>query len=97
MIKLRAHSVGDCLVKWIENWLTKRKQRVVVEGEESSWKQVDSGVPQGSVLGPILFVIYINDLEDEIDSNTLKFADDTKVFRKVKNETRQVYSATGFR
>ena len=46
-----------------------------------------SGVPQGSVLGPILFLIYINDLEDDISSKVLKFADDTKVFRKVTNDT----------
>ena len=53
----------------------------------SNWKSVLSGVPQGSVLGPILFLIYINDLEDDISSKVLKFADDTKVFKKVTNDT----------
>ena len=52
-----------------------------------NWKSVLSGVPQASVLGPILFLLYINDLEDDISSKVLKFADDTKVFRKVTNVT----------
>ena len=64
-----------------------RKQRVIVDGEISNWKSVLNGVPQRSVLGPILFLIYINDLEDDISSKVLKFADDTKVFRKVTNDT----------
>ena len=60
---------------------------VIVDSEISNWKSVLSGVPQGSVLGPILFLIYINDLEDDISSKVLTFADDTKVFRKVTNDT----------
>ena len=68
---------------WIEKWLIGRRQRVVVDGEVSNWKPVLSGVPQGSVLGPILFLIYINDFDDDIISKVLKFADDTKVFRKI--------------
>ena len=83
LLKLKAHgSITD----WIEQWLTDRRQRVVVDGEVSNWKSVLSGVPQGSVLGPILFLIYINDLDDSKTSNVLKFADDTTLFRKVNTD-----------
>ena len=86
LLKLKAHSIGDGIIDWIEKWLTDRRQRVVVDGEVSNWKSVFSGVPQGSVLGSLLFLIYINDFEDNITSNVLKFVDDTKVFRKVNND-----------
>ena len=55
-----------------------------MDGEVSSWKPVFSGIPQGAVLGPILFLVYINDLEEGVTGKILKFADDTKLFRKVK-------------
>ena len=86
LLKLKAHGIGDGIIGWIELWLTDRRQRVVVDGEVSNWKSVFSGVPQGSLLGPLLFLIYINDLDDNITSNVLKFADDTKVFRKVDTD-----------
>ena len=57
---------------------------MVVDGEVSSWKSVLSGVPQGCVLGPILFLVYINDLEQGVTGKIFKFADDTKLYRKVK-------------
>ena len=90
LLKLKAHGIGNDVINWIEKWLTHRKQRVIVDGAGSNWKSVLSGVPQGSVLGHILFLIYsvyINDLEDDISSKVLKFADDTKVFIKVTNDT----------
>ena len=74
----------NSIINWIEQWLTDRRQRVVVDGEVSSWKSVLSGMPQGSVLGPILFLVYINDLEEGVTGNILKFADDTKLFTKTK-------------
>ena len=85
VLKLEAHGIGDGIIDWIEQWLTDRRQRVVVDGEVSNWKSVLSRVPQGSVLGPLLFLIYINDLADNITNNVLKFADDTKVFRRVND------------
>ena len=87
LLKLKAHGIGNDVITWIEKWLTHRRHRVIVDGEISNWKSVLSGVPQRSVLGPILFLVYINDLEDDISSKVLKFADDTKVFRKVTNDT----------
>ena len=87
LLKLKAHGIGNDVINWIEKWLTHRKQRVIVDGEISNRKSVLSVVPQGSVLGPIPFLIYINGLEDDTSSNVLKFADDTKVFRKVTNDT----------
>ena len=83
LIKLKSHGMGFNIVKWIQNWLTDRKQRVSVEGETSAWTAVHSEVPQGTVLGPLLFL----DLEDSIASNIIKFADDTNIFRRV--QTRQ--------
>ncbi len=69
--------------KWIEDWLSVRKQRVVINGISSGWRGVKSGVPQGSVLGPVLFFIYVNDLDDGLTCKISKFADDTKIVRKV--------------
>ena len=80
--KMKAHGIEGNVVSWVESWLTGRKQRVVVNGSPSEWSDVVSGVPQGSVLGPTLFIIYINDIDEGIASSILKFADDTKVFRK---------------
>ena len=84
ILKLKSHGMGNSIINWIEQWLTDRKQRGVVDGEVSRWKSVLSGVPQGSVLGPILFLVYINDLEEGVTGSILKFADDTKLFRKLR-------------
>jgi len=62
-----------------------RKKTVVINGQFSSWRDVLSGVPQGSVLGPMLFVIYINDIDELIGCSILKFADDTKIFQEIKS------------
>ena len=84
ILKLKSRCMGNSIINWIEKWLTDRRQMVVVDGEVSSWKSVLSGVPQGSVLGPLLFLVYINDLEEGVTGKILKFADDTKLFTKTK-------------
>ena len=95
IIQLKSHGMGKSIINWIEQWLTDMRQRVVVDGEVSSWKSVLGGVPQGSVLGPILFWVYINDLEEVVTGKLLKFADDTKLFRKLgKLEINKNYKMT---
>ena len=73
---------------FFQNYLNNRKQRVVLNGSFSSYSTVESGVPQGYVLGPLLFLIYINDLERNIKSNIKFFADDTMLFSIVKDPTK---------
>jgi len=84
--KLRDSSKDTYIVNWIEDYLKERKQRVVIRGAESTWLDVYSGVPQGSVIGPLLFLIYVNDIPDEIKSNLNMFADDTKMMSVVNSE-----------
>ena len=91
MTKMKAKGIGGDVHRWIENWLTGREQRVVVGGESSGWKPVTFGVPQGSVLGPSLFTVQVDDLEVEVEKENLgvlitKFADDTKGMRVVETE-----------
>ena len=74
------------MLKWIESFLTGRKQRVILNGGSSPWSDVVSGIPQGSVLGPILFLIFIDDLPDSVAGLVKIFADDTKLFSAIKSK-----------
>ena len=84
--KIKSYGIVGPTLNWIEDFLKNRSQKVMVNGAGSEWENVTSGIPQGSVLGPILFVICINDLPDTVESDSHLFSDDTKIFRIIKNE-----------
>ena len=85
IFKLKQNGISGNLLNLLSNFLRNRKQRVVLNGQTSSWADVNAGVPQGSILGPLLFLIYINDLADGLSSNAKLFADDTSLFSVVHN------------
>ena len=86
LYKLKSMGISGELYNLLENYLSGRFQRVILNGKTSSWQPVLAGVPQGSILGPLLFLVYINDLPDELKSNAKLFADDTSLFTIVKDK-----------
>ena len=85
--KLQQNGISRELITLIKTFLSCRKQRVVLNGQHSSWADVKAGVPQGSILGPLLFLIYVNDLPNGLNSNVKLFADDASLFSVVHNIT----------
>jgi len=89
--KLRTFGLNEKLVAWTAEFLKDRKMRVRVNGSFSNWAEVFSGVPQGSVLGPLLFLLFVNDLPNVIKSHIRMFADDTKIWRTIKDDTDSIW------
>ena len=86
--KLKSYGVSGPLLCLIQNFLSGRSQRVVLDGQTSEWTDITAGVPQGSILGPLFFLVYINDLPDDIISKIKIFADDSSLFSLILDQIR---------
>lgn len=86
LLKLEKYGIRGKILAWIKDFLSHRQQRVVIKGEVSDWKDITSGIPQGSVLGPILFLVFINDLPGAINGLMKIFADDAKIYYAVDSQ-----------
>jgi len=85
LFKLKCKGICGKLFDWFESYLSDRFQKVVIKGQLSNFIKILAGVPQGSILGPLLFLIYIDDIINDIESNILLFADDTSILETISN------------
>ena len=85
LAKLQYYKIDNLVWKWIQSWLTEYSQSVVIDGTSSKPVSVLSGVPQGTVLGPLMFLLYINDITDRVSSTLCLFADDCLSYRKIQS------------
>ena len=86
LLKLQSYGITNKTHTWITSWLTQRVQRVVIDGAASGWLPVKSGVPQGTVLGPLMFLIYINDIGKNLSCCLRLFADDCLLYHVITSE-----------
>ena len=84
--KLESYDINGNILSWLEAWLTQREQQVTIEGDKSSTAKVTSGVPQGTVLGPLMFLLYINDIGNDITSKIRLFADDSLLYLAISTK-----------
>ena len=89
--KIKSYGISGSLQLWLKNFPSGHLQRVVLNGPQSKWSKVTSSVPQGSVLGPLLFVLYINDLSEIIRCNLNVFADDIKIYSMILSDCDAIY------
>ena len=88
LAKIQSYGIHGNILRWLTSFLTQRRQKVLVNGKSSGWCDVLSGVPQGSVLGPIQFIFFINNMPDKITSMVHLFADDTKISLRLTNQNQ---------
>jgi hypothetical protein len=81
--KMHRYKISEKVIMWAERFLSNRIQKIIVNGTESKCHHVTSGIPQVSVLGPMLFIIYINDMPEMVESSTYMLAEDANIFREI--------------